>query len=73
MERGREVFDVSSGQRTDDNEIWWWNEKVQEKEQRRKWDCKKMEESRQEYKEMHVKVKREVAKAKQKAYDEAYH
>ena len=31
-----------------------------------------MEQSRQEYKELQRKVKREVAKAKQKAYDEFY-
>ena len=34
-ETGREVFGASSGQRTDDKETWWWNEKIQESIQRK--------------------------------------
>lgn len=33
------------------------------------WGSKREEESRQEYKEMQSKLKREVVKAKEKAYD----
>ena len=39
---------------------------------RKKWDNGRTEESQQEYVEMHHKAKREVAKAKQKDYDELY-
>ncbi|KAK3543633.1 hypothetical protein QTP70_025994 [Hemibagrus guttatus] len=37
-----------------------------------KWDMDRTEENRQEYKELQCRVKREVSKAKQKAYDELY-
>ncbi|KAK3552479.1 hypothetical protein QTP86_012164 [Hemibagrus guttatus] len=39
---------------------------------KKKWDMDRTEESRQEYKELQRRVKREVSKAKQKAYDELY-
>ena len=60
-----------------DREIWWWNEEVQECIQgkrlaKKKWDTERTEESRQEYREMHRKVKVEVAKAKQRAYEDLY-
>ncbi|TRY54572.1 hypothetical protein DNTS_001573 [Danionella cerebrum] len=60
-----------------DKETWWWNEEVQDIIQRKrlakkKWDIERTEESRQDYKESQRRVKREVAKAKQKAYDELY-
>ena len=29
-ETGKEVFNVSSGQKTDHTETWWWNEEVAE-------------------------------------------
>ncbi|KAK3567280.1 hypothetical protein QTP86_016086, partial [Hemibagrus guttatus] len=56
-------------------ETWWWNEEVQDSIQRKrlakkKWDMDRTEENRQEYKELQRRVKREVSKAKQKAYDE---
>ncbi|KAK3520207.1 hypothetical protein QTP70_019359 [Hemibagrus guttatus] len=38
----------------------------------RKWDMDRTEENRQEYKELQHRMKREVSKAKQKAYDELY-
>ncbi|KAK3512263.1 hypothetical protein QTP70_002277 [Hemibagrus guttatus] len=77
METGRKVLGVSSGRRKEDKETWWWNEEVQDSIQRKrlakkKWDMDRTEENRQEYKELQCRVKREVSKAKQKAYDELY-
>ncbi|KAK3573252.1 hypothetical protein QTP86_015763, partial [Hemibagrus guttatus] len=39
---------------------------------KKKWDMDRTEENRQEYKELQRRVKREVSKAKQKAYEELY-
>ncbi|KAK3512854.1 hypothetical protein QTP70_028917 [Hemibagrus guttatus] len=39
---------------------------------KKKWDMDRTEENRQEYKELQRRVKREVSKAKKKAYDELY-
>ncbi|KAK3539937.1 hypothetical protein QTP70_019581 [Hemibagrus guttatus] len=76
-ETGRKVLGVSSGRRKEDKETWWWNEEVQDSIQRKrlakkKWDMDRTEENRQDYKELQRRVKREVSKAKQKAYDELY-
>ncbi|KAK3539406.1 hypothetical protein QTP70_006469 [Hemibagrus guttatus] len=76
-ETGRKVLGVSSGRRKEDKETWWWNEEVQDSIQRKrlakkKCDMDRTEENRQEYKELQRRVKREVSKAKQKAYDELY-
>ncbi|KAK3529595.1 hypothetical protein QTP70_032016, partial [Hemibagrus guttatus] len=76
-ETGRKVLGVSSGRRKEDKETWWWNEEVQDSVQRKrlakkKWDMDRTEENRQEYKELQCRVKREMSKAKQKAYDELY-
>ncbi|KAK3510913.1 hypothetical protein QTP70_025546 [Hemibagrus guttatus] len=76
-ETGRKVLVVSSGRRKADKETWWWNEEVHDSIQRKrlpkkKWDMDRTEENRQEYKELQRRVKREVSKAKQKAYDELY-
>ncbi|KAK3525580.1 hypothetical protein QTP70_000445 [Hemibagrus guttatus] len=76
-ETGRKVLGVSSGRRKEDKETWWWNEEVQVSIQRKrlakkKWDMDRTEENRQEYKELQCRVKREVSKAKQNAYDELY-
>ncbi|KAK3517285.1 hypothetical protein QTP70_002580 [Hemibagrus guttatus] len=76
-ETGRKVLGVSSGRRKEDKETSWWNEEVQDSIQRKrlakkKWDMDRTEENRQEYKELQCRVKREVSKAKQKAYDELY-
>ncbi|KAK3521029.1 hypothetical protein QTP86_001514 [Hemibagrus guttatus] len=76
-ETGRKVLGASSGRRKEDKETWWWNEEVQDSIQRKrlakkKWDMDRTEENRQEYKELQHRVKREVSKAKQKAYDELY-
>ncbi|KAK2891510.1 hypothetical protein Q8A73_017175 [Channa argus] len=75
--RRRRVLGVSSGKRKADKETWWWNEAVQECIQRKrlakkKWDTERTEESRQEYREIQRKVKIEVAKAKQRAYEDLY-
>ncbi|KAK3566679.1 hypothetical protein QTP86_003189, partial [Hemibagrus guttatus] len=77
IETGRKVLGVSSGRRKEDKETWWWNEEIQDSIQRKrlakkKWDMDRTEENRQEYKELQHRVKREVSKAKQKAYDELY-
>ncbi|KAK3509954.1 hypothetical protein QTP70_023778 [Hemibagrus guttatus] len=77
LETGRKVLGVSSGRRKEDKETWWWNEEVQDSIQRKrlakkKWDMDRTEENRQEYKELQRRVKSEVSKAKQKAYDELY-
>ncbi|KAK3516446.1 hypothetical protein QTP70_014191, partial [Hemibagrus guttatus] len=64
--------------RKEDKETWWWwNEEVQDSIQRKrlakkKCDMDRTEENRQEYKKLQRRVKREVSKAKQKAYDELY-
>ncbi|KAK3558663.1 hypothetical protein QTP86_023102, partial [Hemibagrus guttatus] len=76
-ETGRKVLGVSSGRRKENKETWWWNEEVQDSIQRKrlakkKWDMDRTEENRQEYKELQHRVKREVSKVKQKAYDELY-
>ncbi|KAK3526352.1 hypothetical protein QTP70_024631 [Hemibagrus guttatus] len=76
-ETGRKVLGVSSGRRKEDKETWWWNEEVQDSIQRKrlakkKWDMDRTEENRQECKELQCRVKREVSKAKQKAYEELY-
>ncbi|KAK3532082.1 hypothetical protein QTP86_007080 [Hemibagrus guttatus] len=76
-ETERKVLGVSSGRRKEDKETWWWNEEVQDSIQRKrlakkKWDMDRTEENRQEYKELQCRAKREVSKAKKKAYDELY-
>ncbi|KAK3568391.1 hypothetical protein QTP86_005565 [Hemibagrus guttatus] len=73
----RKVLGVSSGRSKEDKETWWWNEEVQDSIQRKrlakkKWDMDRTEKNRQEYKELQCRVKRDVSKAKQKAYDELY-
>ncbi|XP_051779985.1 uncharacterized protein LOC127526866 [Erpetoichthys calabaricus] len=73
----RRVLGVTSAQRKEEKETWWWNGKVQESIQRKrmakkKWDSLRDAESRQEYREIRHKVKREMAKSKEKVYDELY-
>ena len=76
-ETARKVLGVTSGQRKEDKETWWWNEDVQESVRsknlaKRNWHRQRDLESRLEYKEARQKAKREVAKAKAEAYDELY-
>ncbi|KAI5610001.1 hypothetical protein C0J50_5673 [Silurus asotus] len=76
-EAARKVLCVTSGNRKQDKETWWWKEEVQESIRRKrlakqKWDRQSDEKSRQEYKNMRKQVKRDVAKAKEKAYEELY-
>ena len=71
------VLGVSSKQRTGDKETWWWDEEVQEiirknRLAKKRWDMRRDEESKQEYNELRREAKKEVAKAKSKAYDELY-
>ena len=74
---GKKVLGVSSGKRKVDKETWWWNNKVQEiikqkREAKKGWDLKRDEDSRRVYKESRRLAKKEVAKAKEKAYEELY-
>ncbi|KAI2650822.1 4-hydroxy-tetrahydrodipicolinate synthase [Labeo rohita] len=76
-ETARKVLGMTSGQRKEDKEAWWWNEEVQESIRRKKlvkknWDSQKGKECIQKYKEMRHKAKKEVAKAKEKLYDKLY-
>ena len=73
----RKVLGVSSKQRKEDKDTWWWNEEVQEGIRKKilakkTWDMQKDEESKKEYKEMRREAKKEVPKAKNNAYDELY-
>ena len=73
----RKVLGVSSGQKKEDRDTWWWNEEVQEcirgkRLAKKNWDNQRNEENRQEHKDMCRKVKRVVGKAKGKAFDELY-
>ncbi|KAK4290566.1 hypothetical protein Pmani_036545 [Petrolisthes manimaculis] len=72
-----EVVRQKAGRRKEDKETWWWNEEVQEsiskkKRAKMKWDRQMDEESKQEYKEMQSTAKKEVAKAKDRAYEKLY-
>ncbi|KAI5089397.1 hypothetical protein C0J45_20805 [Silurus meridionalis] len=76
-ETARKLLGVTSGNRKEDKETWWWNEVVQESIRRKRlakqnWDRQSDEKSRQEYKEMRQQVKRDVATAKEKAYEQLY-
>ena len=73
----REVLGVTTGQRNEDKETWWWNESVQEcvkkkREAKKNWDRLQNEASKKWYKEMREATKREVARAKEHAYEELY-
>ena len=60
----------------EDKETWWWNESVQEcvkkKREAKNWDRLQNEASKKWYKEMREATKREVARAKEHAYEELY-
>ena len=71
------MLGVTTGQRTEDKETWWWNESVQEcvkkkREAKKNWDRLQNEASKKWYKEMREATKREVARAKEHAYEELY-
>ncbi|KAI5609928.1 hypothetical protein C0J50_5600 [Silurus asotus] len=66
-ETARKILGVTSGNRKEDKNTSWWNEKVQESIRRKRLakqnlDRQRDEKSRQEYKEMRQQVKRDVAK-----------
>ncbi|KAF7698220.1 hypothetical protein HF521_004730, partial [Silurus meridionalis] len=76
-EAAEKVIGLTSGNRKEDKETWWWNEEVQESIRGKRLtkqnsDRQSDEKSRQEYKDMRQQVKRDVAKAKEKAYKELY-
>ena len=76
-EKAIQVLGMTSGRRKENKETWWWNEEVQESIKRKKlakqnWDRHRDEVSLQQYKEMCSIAKKEVAKAKEKAYDDLY-
>ncbi|KAG2459358.1 CLAP1 protein, partial [Polypterus senegalus] len=64
---------LTGSKRKEENETWWWNGEVQQriprKRMAKKWDSQGDEERRKEYKEKRHKVKRELEKAKEKAYE----
>ena len=65
------------GNRENNQETWWWNEEVQEavkrkKEAKKTWDTYRNEESRVAYKNASKRAKREVAKARNEAFEELY-
>ena len=73
----RKVLGVSSKQRKEYKETWWWNKEVQESIRKKRlatkrWDMQRDGESKKENKEMRRKAKKEVAKAKNNAHDELY-
>ena len=59
----RKVLGVSSKQRKEDKDTWWWNEEVQESIRKKRlakkrWDMQIDEGSKQEYKEMRREAKK---------------
>ena len=76
-ENARQVRGVSSGRRKANKETWWWNNEVQKSLTNKRLAQKSLDrqgdqESRQIYKEMKSRAKREVAKARAKAYEDLY-
>ena len=64
-ETARKVLGMSSKQRKEDKETWWWDEEVQESIRnkilaKKRWDIQRDEESKQEYKEMRREAQKEV-------------
>lgn len=74
----KEVLGETKGGQKKDRETWWWKDTVQEsikrkKEAKKKYDRTEMEEDKREYDESRRQAKREVAKAKEEAYQDLYH
>ena len=71
------VQGVTFGKRKGDKETWWWNEEVQKsikekKEAKKAWDKTRNENTKKIYKEKKSKVKKAVAMAKGRVYDDLY-
>ncbi|XP_047492419.1 uncharacterized protein LOC125041473 [Penaeus chinensis] len=71
-----EVLGRTSGRKGKKEETWWWNTEVQDairdKREKKERDLNRCEETIVAFKEANKKAKREVAKAKSKAYVELY-
>ncbi|XP_047485916.1 uncharacterized protein LOC125036999 [Penaeus chinensis] len=72
-----EVLGRTSGRKGKKEETWWWNTEVQDairakREKKKERDLNRCEETIVAFKEANKKAKREVAKAKSKAYEELY-
>ena len=64
-ETARKVLGMSSKQRKEDKDTYWWDEEVQESIRNKRlaknrWDIQRDEESKQEYKEMRREAQKEV-------------
>ena len=73
-ERGEASGKVSTAGR---RKMWWWNQEVQEKLKDKKkakkvWDTIRVDASKLAYKTARKQAKREVAKARNKGYEELY-
>ena len=71
-ETGRKVLGMSSGQSKENRKTLWWKSVQRKTLARKRWDSERTEENRLKYKGRTREVKREVAKAKHKAYGELY-
>ena len=74
MELGKTSGKISTAGR---RETWWWNQEVQEKlkhkeKAKKVWDTMRDDASTLAYKTARKQAKREVAKARNKAYKELY-
>ena len=74
MELGETSGKISTADR---RETWWWNQEVQEKLKNKRnakkvWDTMRDDASKLAYKTARKQAKREVAKARNKTYEELY-
>ena len=64
-ETARKVLGMSSKQRKEDKDTWWWDEEVQESIRnkrlaKKRWGIERDEDSKQEYKKMRREAQKEV-------------
>lgn len=74
--KAKKLIEMTSRRGKEGKDSYCWNEEVQEsisrkKQTKKKWDSLRGEASKQKYKDMRNPIK-EVAKAKEKAYDKLY-